>query len=189
MVSDVDEIPRPSAVRALVANPPRTYVMLRAHFFYYSLRYEGETVWVRNGVVRYGAIDRELGWYRAAIGNVVPGFNAVHCSYCFGTVREIIRKLETFPHYEYSAGKYVDPHYIIARVACGLSLFEEKGGVFKVREKDLNELDLPRVAEFMGWRLPFTDLHTMNLNITKIRRLAKCRPDLVVIDGKLYGYQ
>jgi hypothetical protein len=52
MVSDIDEIPMPSAVRDLIEHPPQTYKMLRAHYFFYSLRYEGRSVWIRNGVVR-----------------------------------------------------------------------------------------------------------------------------------------
>jgi hypothetical protein len=117
-------------------------------------------------------------------------FGAVHCSYCFGSIREIIRKLETFPHTEFSSNIYVDPHYILARVACGHSLFEPDGRGFKyVPELDLNELDLPPAAEFMKWRLPFVDLHTMNLNITRVMSLALCKPELKIVDGKLHGYE
>jgi hypothetical protein len=119
----------------------------------------------------------------------MPGFNAIHCSYCFGSIREIIRKLETFPHFEYWTGKWVNPNYILARVACGLSLFDEKGGLFDLKEKNNHELDLPPQAEFMGWRLPFVDLDQVELNISEVRRLAPCNPPLQFVNGKLVGYE
>jgi hypothetical protein len=188
LISDCDEIPKPSAIRALLARPPKTYVVLRAKYFFYSLRYEGRAVWIKNGVVRYGAINRPLGFYRGINGNVVKGFTAVHCSYCFGSIREIVRKLETFPHWEYSSGKYVKPEYILAQVACGKSLFEKKGGAFDLRAMDTNELDLPHAARFMGWRLPFTDLDKVDLNITEVYQWAPCQLNLTIINGKVQPY-
>jgi hypothetical protein len=180
---------RSRARRRSAAHPPADYAMLRSNFFYYSLRYENRAMWVRNGAVRYGAIDRELGWYRMGSGNVVPGFTAVHCSYCFGSVSEIIRKLQTFPHVEYSAGKYVNPNYILGRVACGLSLFEREGDVCDLREMDARELDLPPQANFFAWKLPFTDLETLEFNLTEVRKWGKCNPTLKVVNGRVQTYE
>jgi hypothetical protein len=185
MVSDCDEIAQPSAIRELMARPPKSYVVMRAHYFFYSLRYEGQNVWIKNGVVRYGAVDRPFGFYRGINGPVLPGFHAVHCSYCFGSIREIVRKLETFPHFEYSHGKYVDPNYILARVACGQSLFETKGGIFDLRPVNTHELDLPPAARFMGWRLPFTDLDKVEIHLTQVYAWADCKLNLALIDGKV----
>jgi beta-1,4-mannosyl-glycoprotein beta-1,4-N-acetylglucosaminyltransferase len=100
MLSDVDEIPYPSVLRGLLLDPPKTYVRLRAHFYYYSLRFEAPGGWIRNFVIRYSAIDRPLGNYRGAQGPLLPGFRAMHCSYCYGTIRDIIRELEAIQHTE-----------------------------------------------------------------------------------------
>jgi beta-1,4-mannosyl-glycoprotein beta-1,4-N-acetylglucosaminyltransferase len=189
LLADLDEIPRPSALRAIIEKPPTTYVKFRARFFYYSLRYLSPSPWIRNVLVRYRAINRSLDWYRDANDNVVPGFTAVHCSYCFGTVRQIIFKLQTFSHTELSGGMYVDPDFIVARAACGDSLFAQTNGSFQLIDLDLNELNLPPDAEFMKWRLPFVDLHTMDLDVDKIKRLAFCNVDLKIVDGKVYGYE
>jgi beta-1,4-mannosyl-glycoprotein beta-1,4-N-acetylglucosaminyltransferase len=54
MISDLDEIPLPSAVRACIANPTTIPFRLRSRFFYYSLRYASTSEWIRNGVLPYG---------------------------------------------------------------------------------------------------------------------------------------
>jgi hypothetical protein len=121
-------------------------------------------------------------------GKELPGFTAIHCSYCYGSIREIIRKLETFPHTEYSGGQWVDPNYILAKVVCGRSMFK-KHDAFDLREMKRYELDLPPQAEFMGWRLPFMDLDKVELNASEIRRMAPCEPLLKFASGKLTGYE
>jgi hypothetical protein len=189
MLSDVDEIPYPSVLRGLLLDPPNTYVRLLSHYYYYSLRFESSSAWIRNFVIPYGAIDRPLGNYRGAQGSLLPGFTVMHCSYCFGTMRETIRKLETFAHAEYGSGKFVNPHYILAHVLCALSIVGTRSGEFRITPKDSHELDLPPEAAFMGWRLPFTDLHTMDLNISQVKELAPCSPVLKIENGKLYGYE
>jgi beta-1,4-mannosyl-glycoprotein beta-1,4-N-acetylglucosaminyltransferase len=188
MLSDVDEIPMPSSVRYLIKHPPKTFVILRAHYFYYSLRYQPSNTWARSSVILYGAINHHLDWYRYAKATVLPGFNAVHCSYCSGSLREIIRKLKTFSHTEYSSGKWVDPNFIIARVLCRMAL-SDRSDRFNLMEMNRHELDLPPQAEFMGWRLPFADLNEIDLNISEIRRMAPCNPLLKIVDGKLIGYE
>jgi beta-1,4-mannosyl-glycoprotein beta-1,4-N-acetylglucosaminyltransferase len=189
IVSDLDEVPMPLVVRDLIEHPPKTFVLLRSHFYYYSLRYESTTVWIRNFVVRYGAIDRGLRDYRGAQGRgrVLPGFTAMHCSYCYGNISEIVRKLQTCQHTEYAHGKYVNPNYIISRILCAKSLFDNGG--FRLVDMDKHGLDLPPQAEFMGWRLPFNGLDKMDLNISEIRHLAPCDPILKIVDDKLTGYE
>jgi hypothetical protein len=184
IISDVDEIPKPSAIRFLIANPA-PFVLLAANFFYYSLRYRARLPWTKIAVVRYGNIDRPVGWFRGMPGApVLPGITGNHISYCFGYLREIIRKLETFPHFEYSAGKYVDPNYIYARVACAQSLFE-RGSQFQTVGYDTHELDLPPEADHMPFRMPFKDLGDFPMNETAIRTWAVCQIRMDWVDGKL----
>jgi beta-1,4-mannosyl-glycoprotein beta-1,4-N-acetylglucosaminyltransferase len=186
IISDADEIPKASAIRYLVQHPPSPAVQLRAHFFYYSMRHENPIPWIKIGVVRYGGIRVPFGHYRGMQGiPVLRGFKGVHCSYCFGHLKEVIRKLETFPHWEYSSGRFVDPNYIYAKVACGESLFP--GSVkFKQVEYRTHELDLPVEADHLAWRMPFKDLHLFNLNVTAIEDWGRpCKPRLDFVEGKL----
>jgi beta-1,4-mannosyl-glycoprotein beta-1,4-N-acetylglucosaminyltransferase len=151
LISDVDEIPHPSAVRLVIAIPPKTFVTMRAHCYFYSMRYESDVFWVRNTIIRYGAIDRELGRYRGLKSNLLPGFTAEHCSYCFGTIREVARKLQGFGHVEFSSGQFVGPHHILARVLCGRPIFDGHSP-YVLRELGEHELNLPPQAHFYGWR-------------------------------------
>jgi beta-1,4-mannosyl-glycoprotein beta-1,4-N-acetylglucosaminyltransferase len=184
IISDVDEIPKPSAIRFLIAHPAPV-VLLAANFFYYSLRHRARQPWTKIGVVRYGSIDRPLGWFRGMPGvRVLPGIGGNHISYCFGYLSEIIRKLETFPHVEYSAGKYVDPNYIYARVACGQSLFEKRKR-FETIDYHTHELDIPPEADHMSYRMPFKDLGDFPMNERKIRRWAVCPIRMDWVNGKL----
>jgi hypothetical protein len=86
---------------------------------------------------------------------IFAGFGAVHGSYCFPRVRDIIRKLQTAAHIEYGHGKYVDPHFIVASVLCGRSLFDSARDRFDLVPKSSYELNLPPSAERLLWRFPF----------------------------------
>jgi hypothetical protein len=152
------------------------------------MRYETNEFWARNHIIRYGAIDRELGLYQELTDNQLPGFTVEHCSYCFGSVQKIIRKLQDFAHTEFSSGKFVDPHHVLARLLCGQHIFDHRPPL-ALRDMGKHELDLPPQGRFYGWRLPFTDLDEMNLNISEIQQRTECRTSLKLVQGKLTGYE
>jgi hypothetical protein len=178
--SDLDEIPQPSALKAIFRNPPRHFIAVSSHMFYYSLRWRHERKWVGNAVIRYGNIQHPFNSYRHKNKPMFPGFGAVHCSYCFPRVKDIIRKLQTSAHIEYGHGKYINPNFIIAKVLCGQSLFAHHSDRFSLVPKSAYELNLPPSAERLLWRFPFTDLNDFILNISLIRKWALC--DSILID-------
>jgi hypothetical protein len=184
IVSDCDEIMRPSALRRIIRDPPIDVRHIRTKFFYYSLRYlvTGEE-WIKPFVIRYGSIRRGFTRERLGADRAPAEFGAVHCSYCFGSISEIIRKLETFPHTEFSYGRFVDPNYIYACVACAKSMFR---GRFKVVDYDPQEMDYPPSADYMSWRMPFKDMGTLPLNPERIRHFATCQnPRIDMVNGTL----
>jgi beta-1,4-mannosyl-glycoprotein beta-1,4-N-acetylglucosaminyltransferase len=173
IVSDCDEILKPSTLREMMVHPPAGLVHVRAAFFYSSHHFrvdEGE--WPRPDVIRYGAIADTVTNYRSTNLTAPPAIAAVHCSYCFGSISEIIRKLQTFSHTEYSSGRWVDPGYTYARAACGYSLFTKE---LVVVDYDPHEMDIPASADYLSWRMPFTDLARFPLNPERIRMFAPCQ--------------
>jgi hypothetical protein len=187
MISDLDEFPLPATVRYLRLHPPSHFIRLRGHIFFASFRLQEPGSWRRNGVVRYGAISAELSWYRRDRPPTLPGLTALHCSYCFGRVKDIIRKFRTASHTGLSKGLRVDPNYIVARAACQQKPF---GGDRQIelrdRDADLFGLDLPPEAEPLLWKLPFADLDEVGLDLERVKAMAKC--PLNITDGKLSGY-
>jgi hypothetical protein len=109
-----------------------------------------------------------------------PGVGAIHCSYCFPRVKDIIRKLQTSAHIEYGHGMYIHPNFIIAKVLCGQSLFAHRNDRLSLVPKSSYELNLPPGSGRLLWRFPFIDLDDRNLNICLIRTWALC--DSVLID-------
>jgi hypothetical protein len=184
--SDLDEITQPSALRVIMKNPPRHFIALPSHCFYYSLRWRLKGTWIGNVIIRYGGIQRPFNSYRYLRKPLFPGFGAVHCSYCFPRVRDIIRKLQTSAHIEYGRGKYVDPHFIVANVLCGRSLFHSDRDQFHLVPKSSYELNLSQSAEKLLWRFPFTDLNDFNLNPSLIRNMAGC--DLNLTKNNTFTY-
>jgi beta-1,4-mannosyl-glycoprotein beta-1,4-N-acetylglucosaminyltransferase len=188
LVCDLDEIPKPSVVVFLRSNPPSREIHLRARFFYYSLRYLVPEEWIKPFAIRYGSINRDLTSIRLDSGGpVLPGTSVVHCSYCYGSLAEIIRKLETFPHLEYSAGVFVDPDRIYSRIACGWSMFT---GPLQLVDYDPSEIIWPQQADHLAWRMPLKDLAKFPLDRNKILRFSKCgSPPMNFVNGTLQAFQ
>jgi beta-1,4-mannosyl-glycoprotein beta-1,4-N-acetylglucosaminyltransferase len=186
MIGDLDEFVLPGTVAYLRENPPRTFIRLQGYGFFASSRLQDRGAWARNGIVRYGAIDHHLSWYRKDAGPRLPGLRSLHCSYCFGRIRDVIRKFRSASHTELSTGKHVDPNYIVARVACSQKPFGGNGHMI-VRERgaDMFGIDLPPEAEALPWRLPFTDLDEVELDVEKVKAMAAC--EVKVVDGKIRG--
>jgi hypothetical protein len=188
-VSDIDEILNPSIVSYFRAHPPYCPMRIRSRFFYYSLRWEVQDMCKVNVVMLYGQIQRPLHSYRRGPWPSPKGFHAIHCSYCFGSISQIIHKLETFSHTEFSKGKWVDPNYILGNVLCGRSLFNPTKHVYLLRNRTSYELSLPPDADWLWWRLPFNDLDKVNINIDKVRKWATCNPNIEVVNGGIQAFE
>lgn len=145
VVSDIDELPKPSALTILrnCAYPPR--LTLRSRFYYYSFQFlhVGEewphpqaTIFkgndtirpadLRNGEGSYGGRNRltsELD--KADLWN-----SSWHCSTCFSTVAETLTKMESFSHTAWNTEDNRNRQTIVQRVRQGLDLFARKGEIY-----------------------------------------------------------
>lgn len=151
LVSDVDEIPRPSTALLLRScNFPRR-LTLASRFYYYSFQflhlgaewphpqatyYTGAST-VRPTNLRNGdggvPLLRDLD--KGHLGNA-----AWHCSSCFSTIEAFLNKMASFSHRWMNKEKYRQPHKIVAAVRNGRDLWGRKQDQFmRVEDND----DLP----------------------------------------------
>lgn len=132
LISDLDEIPHPEAVRRMgdwLREAPA--VLLRQRFFYYFLNghvgtWHG-TVGAHAGTVRARTPQR-LRMLRTtpeqALIPPVPG--GWHFSY-LGGAATVAKKIRAFAHQEFNEARYVDPAAIAARIEAGADLFDRPG--------------------------------------------------------------
>lgn len=130
LVSDVDELPRTSTVKALrnCAFPPR--VTIRSQFYYYSFQwqhrgeqwahpqatyYNGPKGTVRPEDLRSGKSDAEL-------------FNgAWHCSSCMPSLNDMVNKITSFSHKGWNQPYFTDRRRLLRVVRQGVDIFEREG--------------------------------------------------------------
>ncbi|KAL2375009.1 glycosyl transferase family 17 protein, variant [Blastomyces gilchristii SLH14081] len=134
LVSDVDEIPRPSTLNVLrnCAFPER--VTLRSRFFYYSFQWQhvGDE-WHHPQATFYQGPEKTIKPEDLRMGGgALDLWNASwHCSSCFSTVAEMAKKLESFSHTEYNKPEFREPQEIVRRVRNGLDLFDREGQLYE----------------------------------------------------------
>ncbi|KAL8822514.1 MAG: hypothetical protein Q9191_006753, partial [Dirinaria sp. TL-2023a] len=134
IVADIDEIPRPSTVKALrnCAFPPK--VTLRSQFYYYSFQwqhrgeqwahpqatyYDGPTNTVKpDPDLRHGKADAEL--YNAAW----------HCSSCLPSLGDMVNKITSFSHKGWNQPFFTQEQRLLQLVRQGLDLFDREGEVY-----------------------------------------------------------
>jgi hypothetical protein len=175
LLCDVDEIVTRSAIPLIKARPPIHYYNLQGLLFHYSFRWKVGT-WERPLAIRYGSIAFSLDDYKfMPMLFPLPGVLHYHCSFCFPTIAEIIGKLRSFSHTEYSQGKYRDPNYVYARVACGYGVLPNR---WKMPERltpmafNVRDISLPDDTrfDFLRARIGFQDLGNWpELNISNIK--------------------
>jgi hypothetical protein len=191
LLCDVDEIVTREAVRLIKRRPPVHYYNVRGLLFHYTFRWEvGE--WERPLVIRYGAIDAPLDDYKfAPFVFALPGVLHFHCSFCAPNISEVLWKLRSFSHMEYSEGRFQDPNYVYARIACGYGLLPTRWKMperLKLVEFRKEKIWMPEDGrfDFLKRRIGFQDLSEFSLNVSAIRKYMpkKCPlkkdPDLGV---------
>ncbi|OJD26913.1 hypothetical protein ACJ73_01690, partial [Blastomyces percursus] len=105
LVSDIDEIPRPSTLTVLrnCAFPER--VTLRSRFFYYSFQWQhvGDK-WHHPQATFYQGPEKTIKPEDLRMGGgALDLWNASwHCNSCFSAVAEMAKKLESISHTEYN---------------------------------------------------------------------------------------
>jgi hypothetical protein len=174
LLCDVDELVTRNAIALVRRRPPVHYYNLQGLLFHYSFRWR-VAEWERPLVIRYGSIQHPLDDYKF-VPFLFPlsGVLHYHCSFCFPRMADVIRKLQSFSHTEYSQGRFRDPNYIYARIACGYGVLPPR---WKMPEQltlvDFNakEIFLPNDArfDFMIYRIGFQDIPNFIFNRTAIR--------------------
>ncbi|KAK1755295.1 glycosyltransferase [Echria macrotheca] len=141
VVSDVDEIARPSTLAKLRACQFPRRLTLRSRFYYYSFQflhdgpewahpqatfYQGPSRTVLPNDLRMGlGFFLSLWWDRADMPSA-----AWHCSSCFATVEEFLTKMASFSHTGMNADKFRDRARIAERVRSGVDLWDRPGETF-----------------------------------------------------------
>lgn len=142
LVSDIDEIPKPSTLTLLrnCAFPIR--LTLRSAFYYYSFQFVHRgsewphpqaTVYrgndtirpadLRNGEGSYGGRNKvTLEWDKADLWN-----SSWHCSTCFSTLEETITKMDSFSHQGWNKPEFHAREHVVNCVRNGLDLFNRAG--------------------------------------------------------------
>ena len=149
LVSDIDELPRPSALHLLrTCLPPssnRITLSTTAHLYSFDTRHSlpqkrhwlhpqatiytgNDTIWPED--LRTSAHKPEFKAEYRVIGDA-----GWHCSTCFSTIREVQEKLQGFSHQEFNQPVFLDPGQIVRRVRSGVDLAERRWeGFVKVKE-------------------------------------------------------
>lgn len=133
LVSDADEIPRPSILTVLrnCQFPERT--TLRSRFFYYSFQWQhigGNNLvdWEHPQATIYQGLDKTIrpeDLRMSRNGKAWDLWNAGwHCSSCFSTVAEMIHKIESFSHIEANQPEFKQPSEIVRRIRHGQDIFD-----------------------------------------------------------------
>jgi beta-1,4-mannosyl-glycoprotein beta-1,4-N-acetylglucosaminyltransferase len=132
LVSDVDEIPRPESLDTLRNCIFPAKVTLRSLFYYYSFQwlhagdewpYPQATFYNGDKTVKPQDLRNEPG-NKDAIR--MPNA-AWHCSYCFSKIDDVVKKLKSFSHIEYSTEEYTNRKKILHRFRHGIDLFDRPG--------------------------------------------------------------
>lgn len=152
VVSDVDEIPRPSTFELLRACRFPRRLTLRSRFYYYSFQWlhRGED-WAHPQATYYEGPGRTLlpnnlrigdgGW--PLLRELEKGelWNASwHCSSCFETMEELLTKMAAFSHTEMNEERFRDPKHIADRIRNGKDLWDREGELYDRVE---NNTDVP----------------------------------------------
>ena len=133
IVGDVDELIRAPVFTALrnCAFPRRT--RLHTSIYYYSFQWlsqgQGNGLWVHPDVTYFnGFEDTILPQSLRDDASETEVWNAGwHCSFCFPSLEEIVRKVKSFSHTEMVRPEILDPEAILERVRMGLDMFGRDG--------------------------------------------------------------
>ncbi|KAK3310624.1 glycosyltransferase family 17 protein [Chaetomium strumarium] len=142
VVSDVDEIPRPSTLALLRACRFPRRLTLRSRFYYYSFQWlHRGPEWPHPQATYYlgahwtllpndlriadGGMWPFREWEKGELANA-----SWHCSSCFATTSEFLGKMASFSHTWMNKEEYRDRNRILDRVRNGKDLWDREGEVY-----------------------------------------------------------
>ncbi|KAK4205252.1 glycosyltransferase family 17-domain-containing protein [Triangularia verruculosa] len=162
LVSDMDEIPRPSTLSLLKNCQFPRRLTLNSRFYYYSFQYlHVGPEWAHPQATYYTGSntllpnDLRMGdgpFWRKYFEMGTLGNAAWHCSSCFATLNEMLTKMKSFSHVEFNQEDHRDKDRIVDRVGKGKDLWDRKGEEYTRVEK--NE-DVPDFLKREGERKRF----------------------------------
>lgn len=162
LVADVDELVRPEALLILRACEIPQRLTLHSKLYYTNFEYlhhgldwphpqattyQGLSDTILPGDLRKGDGEREWGYLAPVVRWPEQDdlWNAGwHCSSCFATVDEVLRKMESFSHLALKAPKYRSRDEISDRVERGIDPWDRSGEMFD--RVELNENIAPLLS-------------------------------------------
>ena len=140
LVSDVDEIPRPDAIKTLRNCDFPKEVTLHTKMYYYGFQWAKREDWAHPQATFYNnektVLPSDL---RDSHGADL--YNAGwHCSYCFSTVEEMVTKIKSFSHKELNREEFTDRDKIVTRVRGGRDMFDREEEHFDRVEENPGKL-------------------------------------------------
>ena len=134
IIADVDEIPRPDTITTLRNCEIPDALTLRSRMYYYSFqwlnRINGE--WPHPQAMLWKGEDtREADKLRNSFNSIPALYNAAwHCSYCLGSLKDMVSKVTSFSHTEFNKPEFRDPAKILNRVRTGMDFFDREDSHF-----------------------------------------------------------
>ena len=168
LVSDLDEIPRPSTIQTLRNCRFPRRLTLASRFYYYSFQwlhrgeewphpqatyYQGPRWTILPDKLRMKGIQEKL----ETFGNA-----AWHCSSCYPRLEDYVTKITGFSHTKFNRPEFVDRAKILQRVRQGIDLFDRESEVYDRVE---GNTDMPAFLRENGVRFNYmTDRDPPNGN-------------------------
>jgi hypothetical protein len=190
--SDLDETPWPLGMRWVIDQPPKHYYRFLGYFSFYNYRWRSPNPWQWAYVMRFGGKHSDRNWFKyrtpdhppfeyvLGAKDWGPGTQSLfHCTYCFPSLGQIIEKLKSFSHSEFSTGKYIDPNYIYAHVYCGHSIFGGNHTLVDFNAMGVYVPDDDARFDYLKMRLSFNDLDKFKFDIKALREYAPCELDFL----------
>lgn len=156
LVSDLDELPRPDAIRAIVADGGQGVYALEQRLSYYYLNCVSAERWFGTRMARRRDFTTTQTIRHVAHRQVAAA--GWHMSY-LGGVENIQRKLGAYLHQEYNTPEVNTPDHIITAMRDGRDLFDRPDQTYTVIPFDHTYpqpiIDHP--ARYADWFVPGTD--------------------------------
>ncbi|KAJ6259426.1 hypothetical protein Dda_6328 [Drechslerella dactyloides] len=126
LVSDVDEIPRPSTLTSLRNCKFPKKLSLHCDMYYYSFQWRNRGDWAFPQATYYDGNNTVLPGDLRLTADSHLYRAAWHCSYCFSTIGEFVKKLNSFSHTEFNRDHIKDTQRILQHVRYGIDLYDRQ---------------------------------------------------------------
>ncbi len=147
IMSDVDEIPTANVIECIRDRELPKPFAIDTWPFCYSFSYMYDNHWNGPRIMTVGQFRKDfgnLGHNVRAYGARLPGRNGWHLSYFF-PISDILDKIQSFSHTEYSGAPYNTPEYIYDQILRGKGLF---GPEIYLAPHQMPAHEIPQLMEY-----------------------------------------